>query len=200
MGASARSRLARGLPGQTARIDLFPRQRIVNDETDLVVDPRTLHEAAHAVAAVDQMMLGISVQLMPRRSERGIQTSADTAYFCPHLFAEPLWQLLQRRLTVVLAGPAWEAHSAGEDDDCAPALQRETDDRLAAKKIIRELYRAGIRGSSLKQCVRDSWKIARTLPTSRSAQIMAICDALQKYSALDDAQIRMFYAMSSITG
>jgi hypothetical protein len=88
VGASARARLARGLPGQTARIDLFPRQRIVNDETDLVVDPRTLHEAAHAVAAVDQMMLlGISVHLMPRPSERGIKTVRTPRTFA-HIYLQ----------------------------------------------------------------------------------------------------------------
>ncbi len=141
---------------------------------NLTVDQRGLHEAAHAVAAVEAMMVGITVRLVHGRSRRNVITDADITYSCPQLHEEPLWGTLRRRLFVVLAGPAWEAFMSVKATGCQAELEKQRDDRLAALSIVRQLVSSGIKGDDLKHMVAEAWAAALELMTKSNQQIMAI--------------------------
>jgi hypothetical protein len=169
----------------------------MDTEPELSVDERGLHEAAHAVAAIESKMLGITVCLVHRRSQRGIPTDADITYSCPVLDQEPSWGALQRRLFVILAGPAWEAFTGVTDRTCQTALKKQRDDRLAALNIVRRLVRSGLQGDDLKRVVSETWQAVSELITRSNQQIVAISTELENLDQLNDSQIRLIYAQTS---
>lgn len=78
---------------------------------------------------------------------------------------EPSWEALQRRLFVILAGPAWEAFTGVTDRTCQTALKKQRDDRLAALNIVRRLVRSGLQGDDLKRVVSETWQAVSELIT-----------------------------------
>lgn len=95
-------------------------------------DVRSFHEAAHAVAAIELMMLGVIARIRGNASIRGVRTDGDTSFGCTALFDEPPRRTLQRRLVVILAGTEWELFATvrstrrqilrEQRDDCACPL------------------------------------------------------------------------------
>jgi len=164
---------------------------MTNDDTNLEVDSSALHEAAHAVAAFENAMTFISLRLKPSISTRKIPTNADISYSWFVHEGESCSNVLERRLIVALAGPAWEKFSLGTSVTCRTVLNREKDDRIAAVSLIRELYRHGVRGNERKACVQGAWKAAQDLVSRRNAAIITVAYQLEIEGELDDSQVRL---------
>jgi hypothetical protein len=160
----------------------------------------SFHEAAHAVAAIELMMLGVSARIRRDKSTRGIPTDADISFACPNLVDEPPWRALQRKLVVMLAGPEWELFAAVRSTR-RQILQEQRDDRIAVIHIIKQLRNlCGVHGRALKKCIEDAWNEAGNIRESRNHHIVRIADALQASGALNDSQLRVLFAQSSFEG
>ena len=160
----------------------------------------SFHEAAHAVAAIELMMLGVTARIRRDQSTRGIPTDADVSFACPNLVDEPPWRALQRKLVVMLAGPEWELFAAVRSTK-RQILREQRDDAIAVIRVIKQLRNlCGVRGGALKKCIEDAWHEAGTIRESRNHQILRVADALQTSGALNDSQLRVLFAQSSFEG
>src|ERR1700730_15195997 len=147
-------------------------------------DVRSFHEAAHAVAAIALMMLGVTARIKHDQSMRGIPTDADISFACPTLIDEPPWRALQRRLVVMLAGPEWELFAAVRSTR-RQILREQRDDCIAVIHIIKQLRNlCGLRGRALRKCIEDAWNEAGTIRECRNHHIVSIADALEASGAL----------------
>lgn len=163
-------------------------------------DVRSFHEAAHAVAAIELMMLGVTARVKHDQSTRGIPTDADISFACPALIDEPPQRALQRRLVVMLAGPEWELFSAVRSTR-RQILREQRDDRSAVIHVIKQLRNlCGMRGSALRKCIEDAWNEAGAIRECKNHHIVRIADALQASGTLDDSQLRVLFAQSSFEG
>ena len=158
---------------------------------------RSFHEAAHAVAAIQLMMLGVTARVKHDQSTRGIPTDADTSFACPALIDEPPQRALQRRLVVMLAGPEWELFSAVRSTR-RQILRGQRDDRIAVIHVIKQLRNlCGMRGRALRKCIEDAWNEAGAIRECKNHHVVRIADALQASGTLDDSQLRVLFAQSS---
>ena len=158
---------------------------------------RSFHEAAHAVAAIDLMMVGVTARIGANASSRSVRTDGDTTFGCAALFDELPERTLQRRLVVILAGPEWELFASVQSTR-RQILREQRDDRIAVLQVIKQLRRlCGLRGGTLKECVEDAWNEARSIRERRSDHINKIAVTLQESRMLDDSQLRLLFAQSS---
>jgi hypothetical protein len=163
------------------------------------------HEAAHAVAAIETLMIGISVRVTRGVSAREVKTDADISFACPMIFDEPLWRLLQRKLVVILAGADWDVEmSTNREGLSTHALRRmilrdQKDDRLAAVAIIRDLrLLCGLRGRELRLRIESAWSEVRMTRHRKEYHLTTIAETLQRLTVLDDSLLRALYATVSI--
>jgi hypothetical protein len=157
----------------------------------------SFHEAAHAVAAIELGMREITVRIIRDRSISGVQIDADISFACPTLGNEPLWRTLQRRLTVMLAGPEWELFSAVQSNR-KRVLREQRADRIAIVGVIRQLRNQCVmHGRTLRNCIEDAWNEAAHIRILRNGQLVTIALALDASGALSDSELRALFAQET---
>jgi hypothetical protein len=158
----------------------------------------SLHEAAHGIAAVEMAMLAIDLRLGSHLSIRGIPVDGSTGYECPILAGESELQMLQRRMVVILAGPAWEESSAVKQT-LSEIFQSQRDDRLAAVAIIRyarKRYR--LAGTELRKWLTQAWETAKRILNQNNSAIISVGEHLTGRSSLRDSDLRFIVGFSSV--
>jgi hypothetical protein len=157
----------------------------------------SFHEAAHAVAAIELEMCEITVRIAPDRSVSGVQTDADISFDCPTLGNEPLWRTLQRRLTVMLAGPEWELFSAVRSS-MRQVLREQRADRIVIIGVSRQLRNLCVmRGRTFRNCIENAWNEAAHIRGLRNGQLVTIALALDASGALSDSESRALFAQGT---
>jgi hypothetical protein len=157
----------------------------------------SFHEAAHAVAAIELGMCQITVRIAPERSMSGVQTDADISFACSTLGNEPLWRTLQRRLTVMVAGPEWELFSAVQSSR-RQVLREQRADRIAIVGVIRQLRNLCVmHGRTLRNCIEDAWNEAAHIRGLRNCQLVTIALALDASGSLTDSELRALFAQGT---
>lgn len=144
------------------------------------------------MAAVALGMSDVRAYIGRGESETGISINGETVYLFPLIREETPEAMLQRRVTVTFAGPAWETHSDPKFRTRSFHLRAQKVDCLKARELIRRARReCGLRGAALADWLEESWEDAAGMIESEIDAILAVAEALDQLKTLDDAAIRV---------